>query len=228
MSIKSSHLWGWWLRAHNLDRTMVQPAPKKRKLSPVDEAGRDGVSSDDAASEESLSDGNLLRSSRKVPKISNTTANHRPALAHGASTSSILQTQIDHLLAKVRPDYERRLTRAENAVHKLRRIIEDIPSRDAKPVRTIQSISPGLPNPCFAYRFWKQSVSNNKNTVSAYHSQNHILKRTQNTPWRSRNQPTSMLWVVMLVEQQYKLETTAWKLIWPSLCQYRYFSARIT
>lgn len=48
--------------------------------------------------------------------------------------SGMLKLQTDELLAKVRPNYEKRITRAENALLKVRNIIERIPSREALPV----------------------------------------------------------------------------------------------
>lgn len=48
--------------------------------------------------------------------------------------SSLFQLQIDELLSKVRPDYERRMVKAESALRKLKEIIERIPNCDAKSV----------------------------------------------------------------------------------------------
>lgn len=56
------------------------------------------------------------------------------SITNTAYSSDLLQLQIDELLLKVRPDYERRMLEAENALRKLKHIIERIPNREAKPV----------------------------------------------------------------------------------------------
>lgn len=59
---------------------------------------------------------------------------NQPALSSSAPSSSMFQLQVEQLLLKVRPDYERRMVKAEDALRKLKEIIERIPDRDAKPV----------------------------------------------------------------------------------------------
>ena len=47
---------------------------------------------------------------------------------------NIFKLKVNELLAKVRPDYERRMVKVEDSLCRLRDIIERIPSREAKPV----------------------------------------------------------------------------------------------
>ena len=48
--------------------------------------------------------------------------------------SNLFKLQMDELLAELRPSYKRRMVKAEKALHKLKRLIEAIPTRDPLPV----------------------------------------------------------------------------------------------
>ena len=50
------------------------------------------------------------------------------------SISSLWELQVDKMLARMRPGYGRRTIKAEDALRKLKRIIEEIPEIDAIPV----------------------------------------------------------------------------------------------
>lgn len=47
---------------------------------------------------------------------------------------TIFKLKLNELLAKVRPDYQRRMVKVENSLCRLKDIIERIPNREAKPV----------------------------------------------------------------------------------------------
>lgn len=50
------------------------------------------------------------------------------------SISSLREIQVEKMLAKMRPGYGRRTVKAEDALRKIKRIIEEIPEMDAIPV----------------------------------------------------------------------------------------------
>ncbi len=54
--------------------------------------------------------------------------------ASGAYNSNMFKLQMDELLVKVRPKSEKRMSKVENALRKLKSIIESIPSQEALPV----------------------------------------------------------------------------------------------
>ncbi len=56
------------------------------------------------------------------------------ASAHAQYGSSILKLQVEELLAKLRKDSDRKAIDIENALRKLKTVIEHIPSREATPV----------------------------------------------------------------------------------------------
>jgi U3 small nucleolar RNA-associated protein 22 len=54
--------------------------------------------------------------------------------AGGLYKSSMFKLQIDEMLAEVQPNYEKRLRGADEALHKLKSIIEAIEDRELLPV----------------------------------------------------------------------------------------------
>ena len=61
---------------------------------------------------------------------------YRDVPLNGTYTSSMLSLQVDELLLKMRPDYERRMIKIEDAIRKLKRIINNIPNREPMTVST--------------------------------------------------------------------------------------------
>ena len=118
---------------------MAFPAHKKRKLAPSPRHPTKGQLTDDDTSEASSGEESIDLGEKVVDRdqdVFRTGVKSAPfSGSAGAFNSSMLQLQVDELLSTVRPDYERRLIRAENALRKLKGIIERIPPREAKPVR---------------------------------------------------------------------------------------------
>ena len=117
---------------------IMSPAHKKRKLSPP--AGGDNdlglpqsVPSGEFHGEESdVADYSINARVRKP--VRNDKEDRSKVLSTGAYSSNMFQLQVDELLVKVRPA-KGRMVKAENALHKLKDIIEHIPNREPKPVR---------------------------------------------------------------------------------------------
>lgn len=109
---------------------------KRRKLSPQStQVLYRGASDEDEKSEESSpKDEDARRDApRSNPKASRV-GRGAIALGNGAYNTNLFQLQLNELLSKVRPDYERRMDKADNALRKLKDIIERIPNREAKSV----------------------------------------------------------------------------------------------
>ena len=126
---------------------MAVPAPKKQKYSASSSSRIETYDVDSDASEGSLEgedDANLEPEAarRKIlpdyhPHNGFKRTYNRSSI--GTYGSSMFSLQIDELLSKVRPDYERRMVKVENALRKLKAIIERTPSREAK---TVGDMSP--------------------------------------------------------------------------------------
>ncbi len=116
----------------------MSPAHKRRKLSPsaavdIDQRLPQTVPSGESHGEEG-----------DVADYSTNTQIHNPmrddkedkskVLSTGAYSSTMFQLQVDELLVKIRPATGR-MGKAENALRKLKDIIEHIPNREPKPVR---------------------------------------------------------------------------------------------
>jgi len=119
---------------------MAAPTLKKRKVThtPVDDNDQEvfsttsskmGESSneDSDAAQEQQSYHQAKSKPQHSANYSRDTA--RPFLAE-AHHSSLFKFKLDELLAQVRPDYQKRMVKAENALRKLKEIIENIPSRE--------------------------------------------------------------------------------------------------
>lgn len=122
---------------------MAPSAHKKRKLSPLPDAVIEARSNNDDLSASSL-DGESEPSNKKAAQDQShptkyprgqVQKRHVPLLS-GTYASSMFLLQLDELLSKVRLDYERRMVTAENALRKLKGIIERIPDREAVSVRS--------------------------------------------------------------------------------------------
>ena len=124
-----------------LSSTMPPPAVKKRKLSPLsrDNSNKiytqdtvDGLSQDSADEETENVLGHGHIPSRHTPVEAKRNAS--TSWSSGTYDSNMFKLKANELLAKVRPDYERRLVNVENSLRKLKVVIERIPDREAKSV----------------------------------------------------------------------------------------------
>ena len=116
----------------------MSPAHKKRKLSPP------AVSNMDEGLLQSVPSGPSPREEGDVADSSINPHAHKPmrndkddkpkVKSTGAYSSNMFQLQVDELLLKVRPA-KGRMVQAENALRKVKDIIEHIPNREPKPVR---------------------------------------------------------------------------------------------
>ncbi len=109
---------------------MITSVREKRKTSPTREeeainGNTDGYTLGESTGAENKAAPGTTRNGGKIRPI---------ALSNRGYNSSLFQLQNDELLSKVRPDYERRMAKAEGALRKLKEIIERIPNRDAKTV----------------------------------------------------------------------------------------------
>ncbi len=120
---------------------MPPPAIKKRKLSPLsrddcnkmysqDTVGRLSQDSSNEESENALDQGDIP--SRHTPVEAKRNAS--TSWSSGTYDSNMFKLKANELLAKVRPDYERRMVQVEISLRKLKDIIERIPDREAKSV----------------------------------------------------------------------------------------------
>ena len=125
---------------------MALPPLKRRKVcnSAQDRAIDEDDMFDDGSSESSLAspgrdeavegkfEPQASNGCRTIARYTKTTSAN-----DGGMHSSLLQLQLDELLSTVRPDYEGRMRKVENALRKLKAVIERIPPRGARPVRCI-------------------------------------------------------------------------------------------
>ena len=116
----------------------MAPAHKKRKLSPpvggnINLRLPQSVLSEEFHEEEGdVADYSINTRIRKPTR--NDKEDRSNALSTGAYSPNMFQLQVDELLVRVRPA-KGRMVKAENALHKLKDIIEHIPNREPKPVR---------------------------------------------------------------------------------------------
>lgn len=157
--LKASSHPGYWLTHENLEITslrvsapigqyfrtavsMAPPAHKKRRVETQNGAQISNGLNSDGSSRASSEEESGAAGEDKRPQaraISRNENRNGPLLStSGGANSSMLQLQIDELLSKVRPDYERRMVKAENALRKLKGIVERIPAREAKSVRSLR------------------------------------------------------------------------------------------
>ena len=117
---------------------MMPPAHKKRKLSPP------AIDNSNPRLLQSVPSRPLPRDKSDVAEHSINTHVHETVrnnkddklkvLSTGAYSSNMFQLQLEELLLKVRPA-KGRMVKAEDALRKLKDIIEHIPNREPKPVR---------------------------------------------------------------------------------------------
>ena len=116
----------------------MSPAHKKRKLSPpavgnVNEGLLQRVHSGPSPGEEGdVADYSI--SPRAHKPLRNDKYDKPKLISTGAYSSHMFQLQADELLLKVRPPGGR-MVQAENALRKLKDVIEHIPNREPKSVR---------------------------------------------------------------------------------------------
>ena len=125
---------------------MAAHTAKKRRLSPSnandEQNDNRGFSKNTGIEDESMRTGSRaikLHTEAKAHKLENNTGKTHAAHAPLASApaqygSSILKLQVEELLVKLRKDSNRKAIDIENALRKLKTVIEHIPSKKATPV----------------------------------------------------------------------------------------------
>ena len=118
---------------------MAFPATKKRRLSPI--SGPDHIVTypHHTAPPSFLDSGNgksqhVRGMRRKLPATNEAKTNDQTSWDSAVGDSNMFKLKMHQLLARVQPDYERRMVKAEDALRKLQDTIEQIPDRRAKPV----------------------------------------------------------------------------------------------
>lgn len=112
---------------------MASHKPKRRRLNPsqLDKGGGDSENESDF-SDPPLQNGSQnipVRSTKNASTVLKRSGDHR---ANTTSGASVFRLQLDELLVKVhsRPSQGSRMKSAENALRKLKRVIEHIPDRE--------------------------------------------------------------------------------------------------
>lgn len=120
---------------------MATHAIKRRKLSPLSEGHLHKSNIQEKAGDlsqySSDQDTNLVPGNGAIQGSSTRVEAKRISAtpwSSGIYDSNMFKLKVNELLAKVRPDYERRMLKVENSLRKLKDIIERIPDREAKPV----------------------------------------------------------------------------------------------
>lgn len=121
---------------------MVPHTSKKRKLAHQTEENlnvTDSSSSTEGTSSESELDGggpfSQPHTALLKPGFLQKTKSYQMLQTFSETyASSIFQMQIDELLSEVRPKYEKRMVELEQTLHKIKEIVEGIPSREATSV----------------------------------------------------------------------------------------------
>ena len=118
---------------------MAPSASKKRKLSPSDRIEHYAKltaahSSQDSSNEEGkiVLGKRAIRSGRTNPEATRNAMTSWNSILYDLN---MFKLKANELLARVRPDYERRMADVDSSLRKLKHIIERIPEREAKPVR---------------------------------------------------------------------------------------------
>ena len=109
---------------------MEKSTPEKRKLSSSDLHGFWGeiIAPDRPSTQNELVEDRKGLSKTEGSRTSNFTVN-------SAHASDAFQLKVHELISQVRLDYGKRLFKAEQALQKLKNIIEQIPNRGPLPVR---------------------------------------------------------------------------------------------
>jgi U3 small nucleolar RNA-associated protein 22 len=129
----------------------MSSSPKRRKLEHKSaEANTEENFSDsdqnDHSSEESA-DEPVLVSSKQTPLRAKLTqgANDAALYAGGSYRSSLFKLQVDELLAEVQPNYEKRLSGVNEALRRLKTLLEGIEDCDPISVSPFRVFSPSIP-----------------------------------------------------------------------------------
>jgi hypothetical protein len=128
---KWEFLFGRWLAnllQHQPDNIMAPSAPKRRKIR----HGSDELGSADGESEFSDKEtANQPTTRHKQPNGVDESALY----SGGLYNSSLFKLQIDEMLAQVQPNYEKRMPGVDDALRRLKTMIEAIEDREMLPVR---------------------------------------------------------------------------------------------
>lgn len=126
---------------------MAPHVNKKRKLSPLSGGHRHASNAQERASvlsqDSSNQDTDIVPGNGAIrgrPTTVEAKRNLTSSWSSGTYDSNMFKLKVNELLARVRPDYERRMLKVENSLRKLKDIIERIPDRQAKPVCTFASV----------------------------------------------------------------------------------------
>ena len=127
---------------------MAFPATKKRRLSSPSGRDRNITYSQATAGDSFLYSANIESNNvqgheplRSLPTIKEAERSGTTPWDSGIYHSNMFKLKTNELLARVQPDYERRVVDAENSIRKLKDTIERIPNREAMPVWTTAFVS---------------------------------------------------------------------------------------
>lgn len=171
---------------------MQPPSFKKRKLSPPPSSFKDQAYSrlDWQSSIEGTGTDGGVEAYHGGRKIVGRKRNAITSLANATYNSDMFKLRIDELLAKMRPNCGRNTVEAENALRKLKSIIEQIPDREAIPVGSDSKLIFSLR---LINRYPKQSASNMTPTRSEYRFPNPSRIKRPSTLWHTPGLRTSTL-----------------------------------
>jgi U3 small nucleolar RNA-associated protein 22 len=113
---------------------MALPAAKKRKLSDASDSPPNDTNAPANATARMSSAGTRLQAHIVPGRSRNSNPAAQLAVASGQFKSNIFKLQIDELLAQLRPDHEKQLSRVQGALRQLKNIIEAIPDTSALPI----------------------------------------------------------------------------------------------
>ncbi|KAJ5624701.1 hypothetical protein N7510_001010 [Penicillium lagena] len=117
---------------------MSEHTVKRRKLSPLPEDG-----APQAMQSKPSTDGTAQRKDGHSTKANagNRAKDERSAelaMASGFYKSSFFKLQMDELLSGLRPNYENRVSKLQEALHKVKDAIENLPERPPKPISEVE------------------------------------------------------------------------------------------
>lgn len=111
---------------------MSDHTAKRRKISPSPEDGHlDANGTNDQVTSKNTKNGSSVTTSTVKRGRNDRTA--ELALASGFYKSSFFKLQMDELLAELRPNYDKQVSKIQGTLHKLKETIERLPDRGAKP-----------------------------------------------------------------------------------------------
>jgi len=142
--------------------TMSSHTVKRRKLSPepsgaVQSATKTQIATDTTDSKQKKNDQNSAarrNESSNKSSAGNKVKDDRSAelaMASGFYKSSFFKLQMDELLTSLRPNYDKRISKLQDALHKLKETIENLPEKPSKSVtdaeKELRSVSGGVAVP---------------------------------------------------------------------------------